>query len=129
MCVIFTRKIKYSPTGITQLAIHFTTITMTTAPLRVLIHAPTPDALARARNSAANLRKASPDALIRIIANAQAVGAALDAPHEQDALTWLCPNTLASTGHQARMPLQTLPHAAILELAQQQHAGWTYIRA
>lgn len=102
---------------------------MTTTPLRVLIHAPTPAALERARNSAANLRKASPDADVRIIANAQAVGAALDAPSEQDALTWLCPNTLANTGRQARAPLQVLPQAAILALALQQQAGWVYIRA
>ena len=103
---------------------------MTTTPLRVLIHAPTPAALERARNSAANLRKASPDADVRIIANAQAVGAALDAPpSELDALTWLCPNTLASTGRQARAPLQVLPQAAILTLALQQQAGWVYIRA
>lgn len=101
-----------------------------TQPLAVLIHAPTPTALERARNNAANLLKAAPDTNIRIIVNAQAVTAALDAaPGPQDALLWLCPNTLANLGREARDPLHVLHNAAILELATLQAAGWLYIRA
>src|SRR3546814_8579953 len=64
--------------------------------LKVILHAPTPAALERARSNAANLRREVPEVDVRIIVNAQAVAAALDVVHtDLDALTWVCPNTLA----------------------------------
>lgn len=98
--------------------------------LRVLFHAPTAAALARARNNATNLKRASPNAEVRIIANAQAVAPALDTVHElQDPVTWLCPISLAGAKRATREPLQVLPGPAVLEIAQLQQAGWAYIRA
>lgn len=41
--------------------------------LRVVLHAPTPEALERARNNALNLRRADPDAELCIIVNAGVV--------------------------------------------------------
>lgn len=98
--------------------------------LRVILHAPTPAALQRARNNAINLRREDADADVRIIVNAEAVGAALDTAHaEADPLTWVCPNTLARANRPNREPLHLLPGAAVLEIARLQQAGWAYIRA
>ncbi len=98
--------------------------------LKVILHAPTATALERARNNAANLRREAPDAIVRIVANAQAVAAALDVPHDElDALTWVCPNTLARTGRENRAPLQVMDGPAVLEIARMQKMGWAYIRA
>lgn len=102
----------------------------TTALLQIVLHAPTPDGLARARASALNARKADTRCSVRIIANASAVAASLDQPHaDADPLTSLCPNTLAHTGRQAHAPLSVLEHPAVIELALLQQAGWAYIRA
>ena len=99
-------------------------------PLRTVLHAPSSAALARARSNALNLRREAPDAEVRIVLNADAVAAALDAPHPRtDALTWLCPNTLAKSGRSAAAPLQVLPVGAVLALAQMQQQGWVYLRA
>lgn len=96
--------------------------------LHVLIHAPTPDALRRARNNAANLLKGEPQAQVEIIANAAAVAAALAEPHATDVHLRLCGNTLQNTGAQAPATLQVVP-AAIVHLARRQAEGWAYIRA
>jgi len=99
-------------------------------PLKVLIHAPTPGALARARKNAANLLRARPDAEVRLVLNGEAVAAAVAGESDAgDVLTWLCPNTLASTGLAARDPMRALPAAAILMLATLQREGWLYVRA
>ena len=96
----------------------------------ILLHAPTLDALARARNSLLNAQEANPGCRIRIIANAQAVAAALDIPHAQaDAHTALCPNTLMHLQRAPHAPLQVLAGPAVLEIAALQAAGWVYIRA
>ena len=100
------------------------------APLRIVLHAPSTAALARARSNALNLRREAPDAEVRIVLNADAVAAALDTPHPRtDLLTWLCPNTLAKSGRSAADPLQVLPVGAVLALAQMQQQGWVYLRA
>jgi intracellular sulfur oxidation DsrE/DsrF family protein len=100
------------------------------AVLKVVLHAPTADALQRARNNAGNLLREQPGARIKIVLNAQAVIAALDDPQEAlDAITWLCPNTLNRAARQNRAPLQVLAHGAIVELARLQQDGWVYIRA
>lgn len=97
---------------------------------RIILHAPTAGALERARNNAANLKRESPGADVRIIANAQGVAAALDVVHEDmDAITWLCPNTLGRTARENRAPLRVLNGPAVLEIVRMQQAGWLYIRA
>ena len=101
-----------------------------TPPLRIVLHAPSPAALARARSNALNLGREASGAQVRIVLNAEAVTAALDTPHPQtDSLTWLCPNTLAKSGRSAVPPLQVLPVGAVLALAQWQQQGWIYLRA
>lgn len=98
--------------------------------MNVLIHAPSSAALARARNNVVNLLKARPDAQVRLVLNGPAVAAALDGDsHDTDALTWLCPNTMASVGREVREPMSVLPAAAILLLVQWQSEGWLYVRA
>lgn len=97
--------------------------------LRVLIHAPTAAALQRARNNAANLRAQAPQADVRIIANADGVAAALDAPRaDTDGVTLLCANTLKRIERSAPAPFSTVP-VAILAIATMQAEGWCYVRA
>lgn len=103
---------------------------MTADTLKILLHAPTPGALARARSNANNLMKQSPAPEVRILLNADAVAAALDNPDEAcDKLTLLCPNTLQRIGRQARAPLTVLQEGSVLALARMQGEGWRYIRA
>lgn len=103
---------------------------MTQQSLKVVLHAPTAMALQRARNNATNLRRSVPDSEVRIIANAEAVAAALDAaPHEQDSVTYLCPNTLDRINRSCREPLNLLDDPAVLAIARLQQEGWSYIRA
>ncbi|HEY0293711.1 MAG TPA: hypothetical protein VGC69_00085 [Bordetella sp.] len=97
-------------------------------PLRLLIHAPTAQALQRARRNAANLLQAEPDAQVEIVANAAAVAAALAEPHPTDSHLLLCRNTLAAIGAEAPPTLRVVP-AAVLHLAQRQRDGWAYLRA
>lgn len=98
--------------------------------MKVILHAPTPGALARARNNATNLKREKPDADVRIVANAEAVAAALDEPYpDTDMLIWLCPNTLKRSGREIRDPVQVLEQAAVLAIAHMQQAGWVYVRA
>lgn len=100
------------------------------APLHLILHAPDTDGLQRARMNAVNALRAAPDTQVRILANAAAVTAALDTPHEQaDTLTYLCPNTLAQLSRECRAPLQMLSEPAVLALARLQAHGWAYIRA
>lgn len=99
-----------------------------TAPLRLLIHAPTTAALTRARRGAVNLLQARPDAVVRIVANGEAVAAALDQPDPAtDGLLALCGNTLSAlkraAGGYAVVP------AAVLTIAEAQAEGWAYMRA
>lgn len=63
--------------------------------LRLIIHAPTASALARARSNAANLLAIRHEAQVEIVINGPAVAAALDNPHDTDALLRVCGNTLA----------------------------------
>lgn len=98
--------------------------------LKILLHAPTAGALARARSNAMNLRKHSPAPEVRVLINADAVAAALDNPDPAvDALTLVCPNTLAKIGRTAAAPLTVLEEGAVLALARMQGEGWRYIRA
>lgn len=98
------------------------------ATLRVLLHAPTAEALARARRNAHNLSKARPDAEVLIVANAGAVAAALASPDETDPLLRLCRNSLAAQGLDNSAGLAEV-EAAVVTLAERQAEGWAYIRA
>lgn len=96
--------------------------------LRLVIHAPTPAALERARSNARNLLKARPDAEVRIVVNAGAVAAALDSPDaETDRHLRVCGNTLAKTGRNADG--LTVVAAGVLDIAEAQADGWGYMRA
>ena len=98
--------------------------------LRIVLHAPTAGALARARSNAMNLQRGAPHALVRIVVNAEAVAAALDQPHaEADALTQVCANTLQRLGRQAHASMTVLAEGAVLALAEMQRDGWCYVRA
>ena len=101
-----------------------------TEPLRIVLHAPTAAALRRARNNARNLARAEPPPQVRIVANAEAVGAALDQPEPAaDGITLLCANTLRNTGRAAPEPFAVLEQGAVLGVAQMQAQGWRYIRS
>lgn len=96
--------------------------------IQLLIHAPTPGSLERARRNAANLKKADPQAEVEIVANAGAVAAALADAHPTDAHLVLCQNTLTATGQDAPAHLKTVA-AAVLHIATRQADGWGYMRA
>jgi intracellular sulfur oxidation DsrE/DsrF family protein len=103
---------------------------MTETPLRIVLHAPTPAALARARRNAANLALAAPETTVRILLNAGAVAAALDEPDSaMDRLTLVCPNSLKAIARAAGEPLTVLQGPGVLALARMQAEGWQYIRA
>lgn len=95
--------------------------------LRLLIHAPTPASLARARANARNLLRAAPKTEVEIIANAAAVMAAIEAG-ETAAPLILCANTLAAQGQAVPEGARVVP-AAVLHIAQRQAEGWGYMRA
>lgn len=97
-------------------------------PIRLLIHAPTPGALERARRNLANLLKAAPDAEVELVANAGAVAAALEHPGPLDAYLRLCRNTLEANALTAPPDTVVVP-AAVLHIAQRQAQGWAYMRA
>lgn len=96
--------------------------------LSLVIHAPTPTSLDRARRNAANLKKLAPDARVEIVLNAAAVAAALAEPHATDEYVVLCQNTLTATG---AVPPEgfRVASAAVLHIAQRQAEGWGYLRA
>jgi len=97
--------------------------------LRVLLHAPTADGLARARRNARNLIKSRPGAEVLIIANGGAVAAALAEPDPgSDDRLRLCRNTLATQGLDNPAGLEEV-EAAVVTLAELQADGWAYIRA
>ena len=99
-----------------------------TNPVRLLIHAPTPGALERARRNLANLLKIAPDAEVELVANAGAVAAALEQPSPLDTHLRLCRNTLQANALAAPAGIAVVP-AAVLHLAQRQAQGWAYMRA
>lgn len=96
--------------------------------IRLVIHAPTPEALERGRRNLANLLKAEPDAQVELVANAGAVVAALKNPHALDSHLLVCRNSLIASELQAPEDI-TLVAAAVLHIAQRQHDGWAYLRA
>jgi uncharacterized protein len=98
--------------------------------IRIVLHAPTASAVTRARNNAANVLKQGVPVEVRIVVNAEAVAAVLDAPDiAGDTLTLVCPNTLSRIGRSAPEPLTVLDEAAVLAIARMQADGWSYIRS
>lgn len=95
-------------------------------PLRVLLHAPTAEALARARRNAANLHNTRPGADILIIANAGAVASALATPDVTDPLLRVCRNSLTAQGLDNTRELVEV-EAAVVTLVELQTEGWAYI--
>ena len=99
---------------------------------RIVLHAPTAQALARARGNFKNLSAAQPDAQIWIVVNAQAVQAVLDAPEDMGpalSQVLLCPNTLKNSQLTAPTHIQVLPMGAVEAIARMQQDGWVYIRS
>ena len=99
---------------------------------QIVLHAPSPLALARARGNFKNLSTAQPDAQIWIVVNAQAVQAVLDAPDEMGpalSQVLLCPNTLKNNQLTAPAHIQVLPMGAVEAIARMQQDGWVYIRS
>jgi NitT/TauT family transport system ATP-binding protein len=96
--------------------------------LKVIFHAPTAEALTRARRNLVNFRAADDSATLQIIANAAAVGAALDNPDPatDDALL-ICRTTLDNTGRRNDRGLAEID-SAVVDLAWRQANGWQYIR-
>ncbi|MEM6490481.1 MAG: hypothetical protein AAF684_01045 [Pseudomonadota bacterium] len=96
---------------------------------RVVLHAPTADALARARSNLRNLRYAEPDVEALILANADGALAALkQSDPDTDAALRLCANTLAKNGRKAPPGVETVD-AVIAALLRLQRDGWVYVRA
>ncbi|MCK2185183.1 hypothetical protein [Halomonas getboli] len=96
--------------------------------LRVLLHAPTADGLARARRNARNLLNARPEAEVLIVANGAAVAAALAEPDATDERLRLCRNSLKAQGLENPDGIAEVD-AAVVTLAELQMDGWAYIRA
>lgn len=102
----------------------------TNSSVRILLHAPTASAVARARSNSANLLKQANPVEVRIVVNGDAVQAVLDAPESvADSLTLVCPNTLSRIGRHAPAPLSVLDEGAVLAIARMQADGWHYVRA
>lgn len=97
--------------------------------MRVLLHAPSANALARARSNARNLLARQPDVEILIVTNADGVGAAIATRDEDtDDMLRICENTLQARNLPAPDGIATVP-AAIETLVTLQEDGWIYVRA
>lgn len=99
------------------------------AAIKLMIHAPTPEALKRAQNNARNLLKLEDDAEVEIVVNGPAAAVAvLITDAEILPLLVLCRNSL--DGQQLQEPEGVrVVAAAVQHLARQQANGWAYIRA
>ena len=97
--------------------------------LQVVFHAPTAQALDRARQNLVNFQAIEPQAELRLVVNGEAVRAALDNPDPAtDGFVFLCRNTLQRRGLRNDRQLAEVD-AAVVELAWLQAKGWQYIRA
>jgi intracellular sulfur oxidation DsrE/DsrF family protein len=103
---------------------------MKTNAVKIVLHAPTPGGVERARRNLGNILQAMPDAVVRILVNGDAVSTVLNGPDSAtDMLTLVCPTTLKRIGATAPAPLTVLDEPGILALAHLQLDGWQYIRA
>ena len=100
---------------------------------QIALHAPTPEALRRARSNLKNLRKEAPELVVWIVVNGPAVASLWDdlPSWDDDSLghLYLCPNTLKGLNLTAPASTHVLPQGAVLSLAWLQAAGWVYLRA
>lgn len=96
---------------------------------KLLIHAPTVEALKRAQNNARNLLKLEPDAQVEIVVNGPATALAVTLT-DDDILARLviCRNSLQAQSLTAQADVKRVD-AAVQYLAHQQAAGWSYMRA
>lgn len=97
--------------------------------VKLLIHAPEPDALKRARANARNLLKEHPDAEVEIVVNAGAIKEALiSAGDVTDNQLVLCNNSLIA--HDLEKPeYGVVVKAAVSHIVERQQQGWAYMRA
>lgn len=97
--------------------------------LRLIVHAPTAAALARARRNVINLLAAEASAEVELVANAEAVRAALEqSDPETDGILVLCANSLSRNGLAPPAGVKTVA-AAVQHIARRQAEGWAYFRA
>jgi NitT/TauT family transport system ATP-binding protein len=97
--------------------------------LKILIHAPTADALLRARRNLRNFLAEAPDGAVEIVANGEAVRIAVTEPDpDTDHLLILCENSLRTAKLNAPAAISTTA-AAIVHIARRQSDGWAYFRA
>lgn len=96
---------------------------------KLLIHAPTADALKRAQNNTRNLLKLENDAEVVIVANGPAAAVAVTLT-DTDIVSRLvlCGNSLRAQQLTAQ-PEATVVDAAVQYLAHKQSEGWAYIHA
>jgi len=96
---------------------------------RLIIHAPTVDALKRAQNNARNLLKLEDDAEVEIVVNGPAAALAVTL-EDSDIVSRLviCANSLRAQELTAQAGVKQVD-AAVQYLAHKQAAGWAYIRA
>ena len=97
--------------------------------LKLLIHAPTENALVRARRNLLNFLAVAPEAQVELVVNAAAVRVVLEQPDpETDRYLLLCENSLRSAGLKSSHSYRTVG-AAIHHIAKRQSEGWSYFRA
>ncbi|MDF1749750.1 MAG: hypothetical protein P1V34_12845 [Alphaproteobacteria bacterium] len=97
--------------------------------MKLIVHAPTPDALVRARRNVINLLRANPQAQVELVLNGKAVPEALATPDpETDSYLVLCQNSLSAANLVAPTGFRT-EAAAIEYIARRQMEGWAYFRA
>lgn len=96
--------------------------------MRLVIHAPTPNALGRARSAARRLLASDPEAEVEIVVEGDAVAAALQ-QHDAatDALLVFCGASLNGTA--AVSPAAPVVALAMRYIAERQALGWAYLRA
>lgn len=97
--------------------------------LKLIIHAPTANALVRARRNLRNFLAVEPDAEVELVANGEAVRVALSEPDsETDGFLVLCANSLRAAQLATPDGISTTD-AAIAHIARRQAEGWSYFRA
>lgn len=97
--------------------------------MKLIIHAPTVAALARAQRNLVNLLRADPNATVELVVNGTAVGEAIDNPDPSCAPhVVLCENSLQAADRE-KPPGMRSTAAAIHHIAQRQSEGWGYFRA
>jgi intracellular sulfur oxidation DsrE/DsrF family protein len=97
--------------------------------MKLIVHAPTSDALVRARRNILNLLRANPQAQVELVINGKAVPQALSTPDaDTDSYLVLCQNSLTAANLTAPDGVRTVD-AAIEYIARRQMEGWAYFRA